>query len=216
MHVKITPGARFMYVELTKATKQFDRKIKLWKAKRDRAQKELDKFDGEALVRMLGDRYKEIAGMRCVRLEPWGSVPRTVLPLPLVSDQRKTHTALKVEENASSRAHEDVQVNPTSATHQPPSPSRLATGTKNHIESHAKAQAPAPKSNIAAFAQELLQQRPKKKPQAPLAEPVEASAPSETKRQLDEVHTTGCVLSKLPKRSKKRVALEDACALFGM
>jgi hypothetical protein len=215
MHVKITPGARFMYVELTKATKQFDRKIKLWKAMQDRAQKELDKFDGEALVRMLGDRYKEIAGMRCVRLEPWGSVPRTVLPLPLVRDQRKTHTALKVEENASPHAHEDVQVNPTSATHQPP-PSRLAPGTKNHIESHAKAQAPAPKSNIAAFAQELLQQRPKKKPQAPLAEPVEASAPSETKRQLDEVHTTGCVRSTLQKRSKKRVALEDACALLGM
>jgi hypothetical protein len=214
MHVKITLGARFMYVELTKTTKQYEAHIKQWKTRRDRAREKLSKFGNSegALVYVLKEKYKEVVEMRCVRLEPKGRVPRTVLDTPPVLE-RKKHAPEKAKDQTSQ--HE--QVNRISGTPQRP-------GTKDRVESHTKddakdgtkSQTSAPQSNIAAFAQQLLQQQPKKKPQAPHAEPSADASSSKSKRKLDEGDTTGSVRSKPPKRSKKRMALEDACALFGM
>jgi hypothetical protein len=211
MHVKITPGARWMYVELTNTTKQFDGKIKLWKAKRDRAQVELDKFDEEALVRMLGDTYREIAGIRCARLEPWGSIPRIVLPLPPVRAQRETYAPPKVEGNASPRAQENeqVRVDLSSEHHQSLSPKQITEAGSNVA------------SAISNITNATLHLRPHQAQSAKKVEDEETETkidiePRGPKRRAEEGETTGCVRYKPPKRSKKRVALEDACTLFGM
>jgi hypothetical protein len=60
------------FVYMNKTTQQFTDKLAVWKSKREHTQEALCLFGDEVLIKVLGDRYDEIANMRCVRLEPKG------------------------------------------------------------------------------------------------------------------------------------------------
>jgi hypothetical protein len=76
VEIGIQRGFKTKFIELTKITKQYEKSHGEWMERRGDAQKKRRAIGEEALIKMLGDEYEETTRMRCVRLEPKGTVKK--------------------------------------------------------------------------------------------------------------------------------------------
>jgi hypothetical protein len=119
--IKITVqrGFKVKFIKLTKITKQYEKRHGEWMERRRNAEGKMRAIGEEVLMKMLGDKFGDIVRMRCVRLEPKGTVKKRngVMAKGATSIPSQVEP---VEENSDNNPHR--QVNP-SRTHTPARPS---------------------------------------------------------------------------------------------